>query len=102
MFGSLYPEEDDPLEEEGPKDGIANSYAASEPHEGDEDPLGDVPNYNGEKGDYVDFLGVESILNSPNNDCGKFYAVEENYLFTRETMTNPLLSIFMACGRENA
>jgi hypothetical protein len=31
-----------------------------------------VPNFNGEEGDYVDFLSVEDILNSPNEDYGEF------------------------------
>ena len=32
--------------------------------------------------------------------CDEFYADEENYMFTRETTTDPFLSIFMACGRK--
>jgi hypothetical protein len=59
-----------------------------------------VPNFNGEEGDYVDFLGVEDILNSPNKDYGEFYVDEKNYMFTRETMAHPFLSIFIACERE--
>ena len=59
-----------------------------------------MPNFNGEEGDYVDFLGVEDILNSPNEDYGEFYADEKNYMFTRKTMAHPFLSIFMACERE--
>jgi hypothetical protein len=59
-----------------------------------------VPNYNEEEIEYIDFLGVEDILNSPNNDLGEFYVDEENYLFTMEIMADPFLSIFMARGRE--
>ena len=62
--------------------------------------MGEVPNFNGEEGDYVDFLGVEDILNSPNKDYYEFYTDEKNYMFTRETMAHPFLSIFMACVRE--
>jgi hypothetical protein len=59
-----------------------------------------VPNYNEEDVEYVDFLGIEDILNSPNNDLGEFYLDEETYMFIRETMADPFLSIFMAYGRE--
>ena len=59
-----------------------------------------MPNFNGEEGDYVDFLGVEDILNSLNEDYYEFYTDEKNYMFTRETMAHPFLSIFMACERE--
>ena len=55
---------------------------------------------NEEEVEYVDFLGVEDILNSPNNDLSEFYLDEENYMFTRETMVDTLLNIFMAYGRE--
>jgi hypothetical protein len=48
---------------------------------------------------YVDFLGVEDILNSPNND-DEFYTGEENYMFIREVTVDPFMSIFMAHGRE--
>jgi hypothetical protein len=59
-----------------------------------------VPNFNDEKVGYVDFLSVDDILSySHNNDCDEFYVDDENYLFTRETTTNPFLSIFMTCGR---
>jgi hypothetical protein len=61
---------------------------------------GKVPNFNGEDVDYVDFFGIEDILNSPRDDYGEFYADEENYMFTRKTVANPFLSIFMAHGRE--
>jgi hypothetical protein len=61
---------------------------------------GEVPNFNDEDVDYVDFLGVKDILNSPRDDYGEFYTDEENYMFTRETIPNPFLSIFMAHGRE--
>ena len=61
---------------------------------------GEVPNYNEEEFDYVDFLGVRDILNSPNNDLGEFYSDEKNYMFTRETMVDSFLNIFMARGTE--
>jgi hypothetical protein len=94
MFGGLYPEEDDQGEEEEPTDDIVNYEKV------DEGLLGEVPNYNEEEVEYVDLLGVEDILNSLNNDLGEFYADEKNYMFTRETMADPFLSIFMARGRE--
>jgi hypothetical protein len=59
-----------------------------------------VPNCNEEEVGYVDFLGVEDILNSHNNDVDEFYEDEENYMFTRESVVDPFLSIFMARGRE--
>jgi hypothetical protein len=59
-----------------------------------------LPNFNGEEGDYVDFLSVGGILNSPNEDYGEFYADEKIYMFTREIIVHPFLSIFMACERE--
>ena len=93
MF-DLYLDGDDQLEEEEPADDIADYEAV------DEDFSGEVPNFNGEEGDYVDFLGVEDILNSPNNDVGEFYVDGENYMFIKETTANPFLSIFMARGRE--
>jgi hypothetical protein len=69
MFGSLHLEEDGHLEEEVPKDGIANY------NEVDEDIVGEVLNFNDEEVGYVDFLGVDDILsNSYNNDCDEFYA----------------------------
>ena len=94
MFGGLYPEEDDRLEEEEPTDDITDYEKV------DEDLSGEVPNFNDKEVDYVDFFGVKDILNSPNNDFCEFYGDEKNYMFTRETMTNLFLSIFMARGRE--
>jgi hypothetical protein len=73
----------------------------AEYEEVDEGLSGDVFNYNEEEVEYVDFLGVEDILNSPNNDVDEFYADEENYMFTRKIMADPFLSIFMARKREN-
>jgi hypothetical protein len=103
IFGGLYPKKDDQFEDEEPTNDIVdyeeNDIADYE--EGDEEFSGEVPNFNGEKGDYVDFLGVKDILNSPNKDYGEFYADENNYMFTRGTMAHPILSIFMACEREN-
>jgi hypothetical protein len=43
---------------------------------------------------------VKDILNSPHNDFGEFYTDEENYMFTREIMADPFLSIFMTRERE--
>jgi hypothetical protein len=40
------------------------------------------------------------LSDSHDNDCDEFIVYEENYMFTRETTTNPFLSIFMARGRE--
>ena len=54
MFDGLYPK-DDQLEEEEPMDDIANY------EEGGEDLSDEVPNFNGEDVDYVDFLGIEDI-----------------------------------------
>jgi hypothetical protein len=62
MFNGLNPEEDDQWEEEEPTNEIADY------EEIDEDLLGEMPNYSEEAVDYIDFLGVEDILNSPNND----------------------------------
>ena len=59
-----------------------------------------MPNFNGENVDYVDFLGIEDILNSPHDNYGEFYADEKNYMFTRELVANPFLNIFMACEKE--
>jgi hypothetical protein len=112
MFGGLYIDEDDQLEDKEPMDDIADyeeddQGEEEEPtdniadyEEVDEGLSGEVPNYNEEEVEYVDFLDVEDILNSPNNDLGEFYLDEENYMFTRKTMANPFLSIFMACGRK--
>ena len=80
---------------------IAESNAVFVPHELGEDPLGDVSNFNNEEFGYVDFLIIEDILlDSPNNDCDEFYAVKENYLFTRKITIDPFLSIYMAFGRK--
>ena len=69
----------------------------------DENLLGELPNFNDEELGYVDFLGIYNILSdSHNNDCDEFYVDGENYMFTRETMTDPFFSIFMACGRKKA
>ena len=48
----------------------------------------------------MDFLRVEDILNSPNNDLGEIYSDEKNYMFISETMVDPFLNIFKARGRE--
>jgi hypothetical protein len=113
MFDGLYTDEDDQLEDEEPTNDIAD-YEEDDQGEKkeatgdiadyevvDEGLLDEVPNYNEEEVEYVDFLGVEDILNSPNNDLGEFYSDEENYIFTRETMADPFLSIFVARRREN-
>jgi hypothetical protein len=101
MFDGLYPDEDDQLENEEPTDDIVNyeEDAIADYEVVDEDFSGKVPIFNGEEGDYVDFLGVEDILNSPNNDVSGFYTDEKNYMFLKETTAGPFLSIFMACGR---
>ena len=78
MFSCLYPNEDDQREEKEATGDIADY------EEVDEGLSDEVPNYNEEEVMYVDFLGVEDILNSPNNDLGEFYLDEENYMFTRE------------------
>ena len=94
MFGSLYPDEDDQLEEEEP------TYDIADYEEVDEGLSGEVFNYNEEEVEYVDFLDVEDFLDSSNNDVGEFYTDEENYMFIKEVTADPFLSIFMACGRE--
>jgi hypothetical protein len=94
MFGGLYLDEDNQLGDEEPTDDI------DEYEEVDEGLSSDVSNYNEEEVEYVDFLGVEDILNSPNNDVDEFYTDEENYMFIREVTADPFLSIFMARGRE--
>ena len=43
---------------------------------------------------------VSEVFPSSNNDVGEFYADEKNYMFIREIMADPFLSIFMAHGRE--
>jgi hypothetical protein len=112
MFGGLYNDEDDQLEDEEPMDDIANYEEDDQGEEEeamdditdyeevDEGLSGEVPNYNKEVVEYIDFLGIEDILNSPNNDIGEFYTDEKNYMFTKEIMVDPFLSIFMARGRE--
>jgi hypothetical protein len=102
IFGGLYPKKNDQLEDEEPTDDIADyeENDIANYKEGDEEFSSEVPNFNGEEGDYVDFLSVEDILNSPNEDYGEFYADEKNYMITKETMTHPFLSIFMACEKE--
>jgi hypothetical protein len=72
MFGGLFPNEDDQLEEEEPTYDIADYV------EVDEGLSGEVSNYNEEEVKYVDFLGVEDILNSLNNDVDELYTDEEN------------------------
>jgi hypothetical protein len=94
MFSDLYPEEDDQLEDEEPMDGIADEDGQLE----DEEPTDDIADY--KEVEYVDFLGVEDILNSPNNDVDEFYTDKENYMFIREVTADPFMSIFMASGRE--
>jgi hypothetical protein len=62
-----------------------------------------VPNFNDEELGYVDFLSIDDILSDfHNNDYDEFYTDEETYIFTRERMTDPFLSIFVACGKEKA
>ena len=51
--------EDDQLEEEELTDNIADY------EEVDKDLSGEVPNFNDEEVDYVDFLGIEDILLQP-------------------------------------
>ena len=74
IFGGLYPKKDDQLEDEKLTDDITdyeeNDIADYE--EGDEEFSGEVPNFNGEKGDYVDFLVVKNILNSHHKEYGEF------------------------------
>ena len=49
----------------------------------------------------MDFVGIDNILNPPQDDYGEFYANEKNYMFTRESVVDPFLSVFIAPGREN-
>jgi hypothetical protein len=116
MFGSLYTNEDDQLEDKEPTDNFTDyeeddqgeeeeptdnftdyeeddQGEEEEPmgniadyEEGDDCLSGEVPNYNEEEVEYIDFLSIEDILNSPNNDLGEFYVDEENYMFTRKIM----------------
>jgi hypothetical protein len=102
MFSGFYLDEDDQLEDEKPIDDITNYKEddIADYEEVNEDISGEMPNFNGEDVDYVNFLGSEDILNSPHDEYGEFYADDENYMFTRETITKPFLNIFMAHGRE--
>jgi hypothetical protein len=102
IFSGLYPNEDGQWEDEEPTDDIADSeedYIAND-EDVDEDFTDEVPNFNGETVDYVDFLGIDNILNFPHDDYGEFYADEENYMFTWESVVDPSFNIFMARGRE--
>jgi hypothetical protein len=94
MFGSLYLDENDQLGDEEPTADIA------EYEEVDEGLSSGMSNYNEEEVEYIDFLSVKDILNSPNNDVDEFYTDEKNYMFTREVAADPFLSVFMARGRE--
>jgi hypothetical protein len=102
MFSSLYPDEDDQVEDEEPTNVIANEDDQLEDGEPTDDIAdyeeNDITDYN--EVEYVDFLGVEYILNSPNNDVDEFYRDEENYMFIREVTADPFMSIFTARGRE--
>ena len=102
MFGCLYPDEEDQLGEEETTDDIADHEEddIADYEKVDEGLSDEMSNYNEEEVEYVDFLGVEDILSSPNNDVDEFYTDEENYLFIREVTADPFLSIFMACGGE--
>jgi hypothetical protein len=104
MFSSLYPGEDDQLEDEEPTDDIADYEEdnIADDEDVDENLPGEVPNFNGEDVYYVDFLGIDNILNSLHDDYGEFYVDEENYLFTRELVVDPFWSVFMARKREGA
>jgi hypothetical protein len=102
IFNGLYPDEDGQPEDEEPTDDIADfeeDYITKD-EDVDEDLPGKMPNFNGEDVDYIDFLGIDNILNSPHDDYDEFYAEEENYMFIRESVVDPFLSIFMARGRE--
>jgi hypothetical protein len=91
MFSGLYPDEDDQLEDEKPTDDVVDY------EEVDEGLLGEVSNYNEEEVEYVDFLGVEDILNSHNNDVDEFYTDDENYMCTRESVVAPRLPECFQC-----
>jgi hypothetical protein len=67
MFSGLYPDADDQLEDEEPTDDIADYEEddIADDEDVDEDFPGELPNFNGEAIDYVDFLDIEDILNSP-------------------------------------
>jgi hypothetical protein len=102
IFGGLYLDEDGQLEDEEPMDGIVDEEYPLE----DGKPMDDITDCEEDdiadykEVEYIDFLGVEDILNSPNNDVDEFYMDEENYMFIREVTADPFMSIFMACGRE--
>ena len=83
MIGGLQPDEDDLLGDEEPMDDIADYEEddIADYEEFDEGLSGHVSNYNEEEVEYVDFLDVEDILNSPNNDVDEFYTDGENYMF---------------------
>ena len=102
MFSGLYPDEDDHLEDKGLMDDVANYEEddITNDEDVDEDLPGEVPNFNGKDVDYVDFLGIDNILNSHHDDYGEFYEDGENYMFMRESVVDPFLSIFVARGRE--
>ena len=95
IFGGLYLDEDDQLEDEEPMNDMIDYEEddIADYKEVDEDLLR-------EDVGYVDFLSVEDILNSPHDDYGEFYTDEENYIFTREIVADPFLSMFMAHGRK--
>ena len=101
MFSSLYPDKDDQLEDEEPTGDIADYEEDDivDDEDVDEDLPSEVPNFNGEDVDYINFLGIDNILNS-HDDYGEFYTDEENYMFTRESVVDPFLSVFMARGRK--
>jgi hypothetical protein len=64
MFGSLYPNEEDQLGDEEPRDDIVDHEEddIANYEEVDEGLSGEVSNYNEEEVEYVDFLGVEDIF----------------------------------------
>jgi hypothetical protein len=72
LFNGLYPTEDDQLEDEEPTDDIADYEEddIANDEDVDEDLPGEVPNVIGEDVHYVDFLGIDNILNSPHDDYG--------------------------------
>jgi hypothetical protein len=103
IFNGLYPDEDGQLEDGEPTDDIADSeegYIAKD-EDVDEDLPGEMPNFNGEDVDYLDFLGIDNILNSPHNDYGEFY-VEEAFLSKIERVFVSSLGIRMACRKSKA
>jgi hypothetical protein len=65
IFNGLYPDEDGQLEDEEPTEDIADfeeEYITND-KDTDEDLPGEVPNFDGEDVDYIDFLGSDNILN---------------------------------------